>query len=187
MTQKAPGGVVGVTALNMKGATPFLMASRSADVPLMRLLAELGADPRLPNEEGSTPLIVAAGVGTHSPGEDPGSEDEVLEAVKLALELGNDIDADRHQRQHRDARGGLQAGARGGAVPGGPRRRRSSIWNRKNAQGWTPLRMAAGVFRGGMFRFHLPTADRLRQVMTAAGVSTTLEPEVAVGGKTAKP
>ena len=93
MTQRAPGGVVGVTALNMKGATPFLMASRSADVALMRLLAELGADPRLPNDEGSTPLIVAAGVGTHSPAENPGSEDEVLEAVKLALELGNDIDA----------------------------------------------------------------------------------------------
>ena len=33
----------------------------------MRLLAELGADPLLPNEDGTTPLMVAAGVGTQAP------------------------------------------------------------------------------------------------------------------------
>ena len=32
--------------LNRIGATPFLMAAKSADVPLMRALLELGADPR---------------------------------------------------------------------------------------------------------------------------------------------
>ena len=59
----------------------------------MRVLADLGADPLLPNADNSTPLIVAAGLGTRSPGEDAGSETEVLEAVRLALELGNDINA----------------------------------------------------------------------------------------------
>jgi uncharacterized protein len=37
----------------------------------MRLLAELGADPLLTNEDGTTPLMAAAGLGVHSPGEDP--------------------------------------------------------------------------------------------------------------------
>ena len=84
---------VGVTALNFIGATPFFMAARGGDTELMRLLVELGADPMLPNENGTTPLMVAAGVGTHSPGEDAGSPPEALEAVKLALELGNDVNA----------------------------------------------------------------------------------------------
>ena len=54
---------VGVTALNFIGATPFFMAARGGDTELMRLLVELGADPLLPNEDGTTPLMVAAGVG----------------------------------------------------------------------------------------------------------------------------
>ena len=37
--------------------------------------------------------MVAAGIGTNSPGEDPGTEPEVLEAVKTALEMGLDINA----------------------------------------------------------------------------------------------
>ena len=51
------------------------------------------------------------------------------------------------------------------------------IWNQKNKQGWTPLRIAAGVFRGGMFRFHVPTADRIREVMLSAGVSPAPDDE----------
>ena len=35
--------------------------------------------------------MVAAGVGTHSPGEDAGTPVEALEAVKLAIELGGDV------------------------------------------------------------------------------------------------
>jgi hypothetical protein len=75
----------------MIGATPFLMAAGTADAPLMRLLAELGADPLLPNADNTTPIQFAAGVGTYSPGEDPGTEAEVLEAVKAALGLGGDV------------------------------------------------------------------------------------------------
>ncbi len=54
---------MGVTTLNSIGATPFLLAARTADAPLMKLLAELGANPLLTNEDGSTPLMVAAGLG----------------------------------------------------------------------------------------------------------------------------
>jgi uncharacterized protein len=68
----------------------------------MRLLAQLGADPLLSNADGSTPLMVAAGVGTSSPGEDAGTESEVLEAVKVAFELGGDVNA--VDKRDRDAR-----------------------------------------------------------------------------------
>ena len=37
--------------------------------------------------------MVAAGLGTNAPGEDPGTEPEVLDAVKVALDLGNDLNA----------------------------------------------------------------------------------------------
>jgi hypothetical protein len=38
-------------------------------------------------------------------------------------------------------------------------------------------RIAAGVHRGMNFRFHVPTAEARRSIMTAAGVSTGLEPK----------
>jgi ankyrin repeat protein len=140
----------------------------------MRLLAELGADPKRPNQDGSTPLIVAAGVGTHSPGEDPGTDEEVREAVAVALELGNDVNAvDKNGNTALHGAAYKQVPslvpflvAKGADV---------TVWNRRNKQGWTPLRIAAGVFRGGMFRFSVPTADSFREVMAAAGVSTVLE------------
>jgi len=66
---------IGLTSLNTAGATPFLLAARTADVELMRLLAKLGADAKIPTTEETTPLMVAAGVGTRSPGEDAGTDE----------------------------------------------------------------------------------------------------------------
>ena len=59
----------------------------------MRLLLELGADPTLTNADRCSPLLAAAGIGTLAPGEEAGTEDEALEAVRLLLELGADINA----------------------------------------------------------------------------------------------
>jgi hypothetical protein len=42
---------------------------------------------------GATSIIVAARLGTRSPGEDAGTESEVIEAVQAALDLGNDINS----------------------------------------------------------------------------------------------
>jgi ankyrin repeat protein len=79
------------------GATPFYLAAHNGDAPYMRLLASHGADPKRPNILGVTPLIAAAGLD-YWEGEAPGpftgvSEAERIDAVKLALELGNDINA----------------------------------------------------------------------------------------------
>ncbi len=107
----------GVTALNMIGGTPFFLAARGGDAELMRLLVELGADPLLPNEDGTTPLMAAAGVGTHSPGEDAGAPPEALEAVKLAIDAGQRRERCRQEREHRHARRRFQAAAGGREVP----------------------------------------------------------------------
>ena len=174
---------VGVTALNFIGATPFFMAARGGDAELMRLLVELGADPKLPNEDGTTPLMAAAGVGTHSPGEDAGAPPEALEAVKLALELGNDVnvvDKNGNTAMHGAAFKQLPEVVKVLAEHGAD----VSIWNRKNVSGWTPLRIAVGVHRGMNFRFHVPTADALKELMVRANVSTEVEPETVISGAT---
>ena len=72
------------------GATPFLLASKRADVELMTFLLEHGADPLLATAQGVTPLLAAAGVG-YSTGESPETDAEALEAVKLLYELGANL------------------------------------------------------------------------------------------------
>jgi ankyrin repeat protein len=79
------------------GATPFYVAAKNGDAPLMRLLVEHGANPTTPTKIGVTPLMVAAGLD-YWEGETPGpytgvSEAERLDAVKLAVQLGNDVNA----------------------------------------------------------------------------------------------
>ena len=69
----------------------------------MRLFVRLGADPLLPNEDGATPLMVAAGVGIWAVGESPGTNEEAFDAVKLMLELGdvvNTVDANGDTALH---------------------------------------------------------------------------------------
>lgn len=96
-TRNPPGLVLGRHLLSYNGATAFYVAAKNGDAPFMRLLADNGADPLMPTLYGITPLMVAAGLDTWE-GETPGpftgvSEAERLEAVKLAVELGNDINA----------------------------------------------------------------------------------------------
>ncbi len=175
-------GNVGGTLLNMLGATPFLMAARTADVPLMRLLVELGADPLMPNVDGTTPLLAAAGLGTYSPGEDPGTEPEVLEAVKYALELGGDINGvDKngetviHAATYKQVPTVAQYLIDHGA--------KIEVWNQKNKTGWTPLRIADGViYGGGNFRIAPEMSKTLRAAMSARGVSTEVEPDIVRAG-----
>jgi ankyrin repeat protein len=76
----------------LAGATPFFLAARVVDLPVMRLLIEKGADPLARTKENATPLMAAAGVG-YRQGESPGTEEEALEAVKLTVELGDDPNA----------------------------------------------------------------------------------------------
>ena len=53
--------------LNRVGGTPFLMAAKAADVPLMRVLLESAADPKVTTTDGTSALMAAAGVGVYGP------------------------------------------------------------------------------------------------------------------------
>jgi ankyrin repeat protein len=167
VTRRPPAGI---TSLNFIGGTPFLLAARTADFELMRLFAELGADPLQPNEDKSSPLMVAAGIGTSSPGEDPGTEPEVLEAVKLALALGNDINAvdqNGETAMHGAAYKHVPSVAQFLVEKGA----RIEIWNQANKKGYTPLRIAQGIQRGMNVVSHAPTAAMLRQLESSAARS----------------
>jgi len=165
---------LGNTRLNKLGATPFFLAAQSADAELMRTLAELGADPLLTNEDTSTPLMAVTGIGTRSPGEDAGTEDEVLEAVQVALDLGNDINAvDNHGEtaMHGAAYKNLPKVVEFLAEKGA----KIEIWNKKNEFGWTPLTIADG-YRFGNFKPSPVTVEAILRVMAAAGVPAVREP-----------
>jgi len=92
-----PNVALGRHLLTYNGATAFWVAANNGDAALMQILLEGGADPAIPSRFGVTPLMVAAGLNYYE-GESPGpftgtSEAERLEAVKIALAAGNDINA----------------------------------------------------------------------------------------------
>ena len=92
-----PNIELGRHILTYDGATPFWLAANNGDVEYMRMLLARGADAKIPNKFGVTPLMAAAGLNYYE-GETPGPftgtpEEERLEAVKLALESGNDLHA----------------------------------------------------------------------------------------------
>ena len=83
VTTKAPRD--GIRSIGKKiGATPFFLAAKGVDLEAMRFLVSKGADVFRPNVEGTTPLMVAAGVGIWRLGESPGTNEEALEAVRYA-------------------------------------------------------------------------------------------------------
>ena len=134
--------------LNRSGATPFLLAAKAVDLELMRLLLNLGADPLLANEDGTTALLVAAGVGIWSSSESPGSAEEALEAVKLLVELGDAVTTV-------DDNG--DAALHGAVMRGSPELvlyllEHGAALNPVNARGWTPLTIAQGIFYANLGR-----------------------------------
>ena len=68
------------------GATAFFLASKSADLKMMRLLLEKGADAGLATDLGDTPLIGLSGLSLGAPGEDGLTDAQLIEAVTLILE-----------------------------------------------------------------------------------------------------
>jgi ankyrin repeat protein len=89
------------------GATPFMLAAKFADVPIMKLLAAAGADPKIPMKNGTTPLIAASGFGwaggstrrgidlfaNFGTAVDPQEEQSTIEAVKILLDMGVNVNS----------------------------------------------------------------------------------------------
>ena len=164
--EKARGGL-GV--LNRTGATPFLLAAKTADLPLLKLLYELGADPSIPTSDEVTPLIAAAGLGTLAAGEVAGTEEEVLEVLDWLVQIGADVNAvDKngetamHAAAYKNLPRVVESLAAHGAKP--------EVWNQKDKHGWTPLLIAEG-FRPGNFKPSFETIAAFHKVMRAAGLT----------------
>jgi uncharacterized protein len=128
--------------VDFTGQTPFLRAALAGDVKTMRLLLEYHADPNIKTFNGTTPLMAAAGVNwTVSQTYDEGPQ-SLLEAVKLAQSLGNDVNATNDM--------GLQA-IHGAANRGSDEIIRFLVekgaqFDVADKQGRTPLAWAKGVF-----------------------------------------
>ncbi|MEP7248119.1 MAG: ankyrin repeat domain-containing protein [Gammaproteobacteria bacterium] len=95
-TSKRPGGDQNYD--EFKGATPFFLAAKAGDLPMLRMLLAAKADYTTPTELHTTPLMVAAGVGCVT-GQWIEPEHDVLETVKLLVE---ELKADVNVRNDRN-------------------------------------------------------------------------------------
>jgi ankyrin repeat protein len=165
--------------LNRLGATAFLLAAKVTDVEVMKVLLAAGADPNIPLADKTTPLMVASGLYLWNPGEDGGSllgqEEEVLEAAKICVERGNDVNAKNlysetplHGAAYRGANLVVQYLVDKGAD-----------LQAKDVHGWTPLTVANGINYSDFFKQQPPTAELLTKLMKDRGMST--EGQVADG------
>jgi ankyrin repeat protein len=160
--------------LNHTQTTPFLLASETADLALMRLLLASGADASLKNAEDVTPLLAASGVGILGSGFEPAAtEDEAIAAIKLLLKRGADINAvdDNGETVIHAAAYRNWPKLIGFLVEKGAD---VDVWNRKNKRGWTPLLIAQG-HRPGNFRPSAETVVAVQKAMRAAGVEPPAE------------
>ena len=79
--------------VNLGGATPYLLAAQAADVEAMRVLAAHGADERLATYANNTAVMLAAGVGHVEGSRRFRSERDALDAVRMAVDAGVDVNA----------------------------------------------------------------------------------------------
>ena len=155
--------------VDFTGQTPFVRAALSADVPLMKLLLSKGADPNIATFNGTTALMAAAGVNwvigqTYS--ESPAM---YLEAVKLCLELGGDVNAVNamglaavHGAANRGSDDIIELLAKNGA--------RLDI---KDKEGRTPMTWAEGVFLATNSPVAKPSTMALIRKLLAAASSAS--------------
>jgi uncharacterized protein len=118
-----------------KGATPFFLAAKAGDLPMLRLLLAAKADYKTPIETHTTPLMVAAGVGCVT-GQWIEPEHDILETVKLLVEeLGADVNV-RNDRNETAVHGAACRAADSVVQYLADKGARLDI---KNADGMTPL------------------------------------------------
>ena len=87
-----PGG----GRLTQIGSTPLIVAAKSVDAAMMRLLAAHGANPHLTTNDGTTALMLAAGLGKRAAQDMTyfdWTEPRAISALAAGLELGIDINA----------------------------------------------------------------------------------------------
>jgi uncharacterized protein len=166
--------------LDENGATAFLRASQSGDLVLMKLLLAHGADPKIDTVLHVTALEVAAGVGWVEGITYEWSPEATLEAVKMLLDLGLDVNA-----QADTGRAALHGAAHKGRtdviqvlVDHGAKLDLRDYGNTDNRGGklavhtWQPVDYADGLVRVGVQSAipHPEAGLLLRKLMTEAGL-----------------
>ena len=158
----------GAFRVNQTGATPFWLAAHLADLPMMRLLVEHGANPTLASNDGSTPLMMAVGLDNYEGWERHGipfhgdRAAQLLQyfgAAKYALEQGGDVNA--------KSKNGLTA-LHAAALTGGNETleylvSKGAEVNALDEKGRSPLNVAEGIF-SGVFLIHPETAEAIKKL-----------------------
>jgi uncharacterized protein len=164
------------TWLNEAGATPFLRAALCGDIEVMKLLVAHGADPKIATDDGTTPLMAAAGVGYSDGFIHDRSVAETIEAMKYLLDLGADVNLHNkqgltalHGAAHKAALEEIQLlvdhGADLAAKDNG-----SKAFG-QNSEGLLPLDWAEGVPVGVQSAiYHADAVDLITKLMKEKGV-----------------
>ena len=168
-----------------EGATPFLRAAQSGDVVLMKLLIEHGADASIPTDHKVTPLMVASGIGWVEGVTYEWSPQSTLDAVKLLLDLGADVNA----QDTLDGRTALMGAAHKGRndvvqllVDRGADLARQDIGSRDSIHALAGVRWQAIDYADGLVRVgvqsaigHPETSALLRRLMKERGLAVPAE------------
>jgi len=148
----------GDTALG-DGSTALMRAARSGDASAMRVLLSHGANVKLTTKTGANALMFAAGVGYRDKNT-RGTEAEALEALKVAMEAGLDLNTP-NSRGETALHGAASRGAdtivqfladHGAAI------------NAKSSVGYTPLDVALGKGSIGLPVPHDSTVALLKKL-----------------------
>lgn len=145
------------TWLDEAGATAFLRASLCGDLKVMKLLLAHGADPRIATSDGTTALMALAGVGyTKGFMKDVGTLDESLEAMRILIDAGIDLEASNddqvraiHGAAHKNFVQGIQMLVDAGADLTAHSNRKGQFQGEGTLEGNTVLDWADG-FQTGM-------------------------------------
>jgi ankyrin repeat protein len=153
------------------GTTPLMRAAKHGDFAAIRLLLDHGADPALAQRNHTTALMFAAGLGRGQGvfTKDIGAERDLLEAVKLFVERGVDVNVfnDNGQTAMHFAAQVSDDVVRYLAAHG-------AKLDPRDKQGHTPVDLALGIGArgraGGPAPVRQSTAALLRQLMNESSI-----------------
>ena len=166
-----PGGTRGFRGSSMsRGATPYFVAAMAGDAKLMRLLLANGANPLVRSTDAST-VLMGAIRGGNAFSAHRVTEQDRIEAIEVALETGNDIEAQDqtgYRAMHVAAAAEfhqvilflLEQGADLNPVTQSRRRTEGSGF--VVIAGQSPLGIVEGTFTGGSYNERPETAAFLR-------------------------
>jgi len=126
-------------------------------------------------------LMAAAGVGIFNTGESAGTNEEALEATKLAYEFGSTNVNEANYKGWTALHGAAKRGSPPIAQFLVEHGAEFDVYTYE--EGWTPIRIADGIFIGATVKRSDETADLLRNLMRARG----MEPPVKVANDVADP